>query len=135
MAFSYHHRVCAVGSEGQLRLMLSAMQRNAGMEDEDEDTGYMPSLQQMIDSLHDLARDQGGLENGFLYETICRTPFGSADNCSASMTVREFMPGLWTACFDYRSADALQPEDWLSLQRRSEGLLICAQYACDDFLR
>ena len=135
MAYTYHHRVCAVGTEGQLRLMLSAMQRNAGIDSEDEDTGYIPGITDLLESLYTLARDQGGLENGFLYEMLCRTPFGSAEVSTASLTVREFLPGLWTACFDYHSDSALQPEDWLMLQRRCEGLLFCAQYACSDILR
>ena len=62
-----------------------------------------------MDALHRLANEEGGLVDGFLYATICRTPFGSADISSSVMTVREYVPGLWTVLFDYHSGAALQP--------------------------
>ena len=45
---NYHHRVCAVGNEAQLRLMLNTMLRNAALvEDEDEEEAAVaqPRLQ------------------------------------------------------------------------------------------
>lgn len=131
----YRHRVCAVGTAQQMKAMLTAMLRNAAMHDDDEDTAIQPSMQEELDALHQLAVEEGGPVNGFLYGVLCRTPFGWADTATATMDVREYIPGLWTATFDYRSAEAFQPEDWLSLQKQSDGILICAQYACTDIAR
>lgn len=135
----YHIRVCAVGSEKQLSLMLHAMLRNAGMEDEEDEVPEegvrVPTVQELLTQLQELAASQGAPTDGFLYETICLTPFGAAEMSTATLHLKQHDGGAMTALFDFRSSCAFQPEDFLQLQRRCDGLLFCAQYADADFAR
>jgi len=137
MAARYHIRVCAAGTKRQIDLVLLEMMRNAALyEDHDDcETPRMPSTREMTEAIHDLARHEGGDPEGFLYEMLVRSPFGSADQETSRMLVKETQYGAWTICFDYHSANPFQAEDWQKLQRAADGVIICAQYAGHELAR
>ena len=85
------------------------MLRNASLDYEDEDTTVPTSMEEQLDALRELAASQGTPGEGFLYETICRTPFGSADKETATLQLQQPAPGIFTALFDYHSSDPFQP--------------------------
>ena len=133
---NYHIRVCAVGSKDEIGDLLRCMLRSCGELNEDPD-GLEPPLSQteLLRRISELTDHDSGNREGFLYEMVAPEPFGSADGGSSLFNVREEPCGEWSACFDYHSRDAFQPDDWLRLHERCGRLQLAAQYACDDFSR
>ncbi len=134
MAEMHRARVCAVGSEADMTRLLRVMMENAGeLEETEELLAPRLSREEMEATLHRLAKDEGGMEDGFLYGTLSRVPFGSAEIKTTRMTIREEACGLWTACFAYDSFDPFQVEDWMQLHLRCGRVLMVAQYASYRF--
>lgn len=131
MPETHHIRVCCVGSENDMTHLLHVMLDNAGMLDDSEDT---PSTRESYEAqVHELAKSEGGCEDGFLYECITKSAFGTAMTDTTMLTIRRESCGLWTACFDYESIDNFQVEDWLRLHQRCNRMLMAAQYASYSF--
>ena len=113
-----------------MRLLCQSMLRNASC-----DGDLSGSAAALAETVRRFAAEEAGPDCGFLYEMVTRRAYGSAEEDTCRLTVRQEPCGLWVALFAYGSAAPFQPEDWLRLHSQSGRPLMLALRASDDFDR
>lgn len=132
MAEMHRARACMVGSEEDMYALCRAMLRAYGEWEEDEEAPPM-KLNELVDRIHQIASQESGEENGFLYEMVRPSPNGSAEAHTTRFTVSQQPSSLWTAVFAWDSQHSFQAEDWLHLHRRSGRVPMLVVYASHNF--
>lgn len=132
MANLYKSRVCAVGSEQDIRHVLIHMLDNCGYLPDEDELPHL-SLSDLLEMVQMRAREDGDPGDTFLYEMIAEMRFGSAIPGTCHMKVQPHDCGLWTACFSYDSPSPFQQHEWLSLHNHASRILLVAQKASSDF--
>lgn len=133
MSNLYRTRVCAIGSEEDIRVLLIRMLENFGVYEEPEDRS--PYTRAELEAwVRREAGENGGPGDTFLYEMIAPLCYGDAEPGTCRLTVQEHASGRWTACFAYDSQHSFQPHEWLDLHNHAGRMLMTALRASDDFL-
>ncbi len=133
MATLYRARVCAVGSERDMKNLLTRMLDNCGYLEADEELRPERSVEELVRLVQQRSREDGGEGDTFLFEMIAGNGYGDAIPCTLRLEVAETLPGLWTAVFSYDSEHSFQPEDWMILHLTLGRVLLVAQRASRDF--
>lgn len=126
-----HSRVCAVGSEEDMRVICRALLRNRGWLPEEEEVPL--TLEQLISLVHRHGRKEGGADCEFFYDMVAPHPYGAALASVCRFEVKKQPCGVWTACFAYGGDTSFQPEDWLALHQECGCVPMLAMYADWDF--
>lgn len=132
MAELHRARACMVGGEDDMYAVLRAMLRACGEWNDDEEAPPM-KMEDMLRAIRRVSKLENGDEDGFVYEMVCPAPYGSAEGSTTRFEVTQHPCGLWTALFCWDSYQPFQPEDWLSLHRRSGRVPVVALYASHAF--
>lgn len=131
MATCYRARVCAVGTEMDIRRLLAVMLDNYGSLEPSDDRP-LPAAASLAGEISRIAGEDGGEGDTFLYEMVAFNRYGEAIPATCRLWVRPAGETLWTALFDYQSEDAFQIHDWLELHNRSGRIPMMALRAAED---
>lgn len=124
-------RVCAIGSEEDMRVICRALLRNRGWLPEE---GEAPlTLEQLTALVHRHSRKEGGAECTFFYDMVAPHPYGAALASACQFEVSRHPAGVWTALFTYGGDTSFQPEDWLHFHQQCGNVPMAAMYADWDF--
>lgn len=126
-------RVCAFGSEAEMKLLCRALLENRGWLPETEMDAPEMSLQELTELVKHHARREGGEACTFFYDMVAEHPYGAALAAESRLEMEKHPGGVWTACFSYGGDTPFQPEDWQQLHRQCRGLPMLAMYADWDF--
>lgn len=142
-------RVCAFGSEAEMKTLCRALLENRGWLPESEQVesgqaeasllpGQQPdepelTLAQLVELVQHHSRKEGGEACTFFYDMVGEHPYGAALAVVCRFEVTKHPSGLWLACFSYGGDTPFQPEDWQRLHRQCKGLPMLAMYADWDF--
>ncbi len=132
MAMLHRARVCAIGSEADIRRLFTQMLDNYGYWDPDEERPRH-SLQELLALVEQVSAEDGGAGDTFLYGMISVSPYGDAIPTTCRLTLQQGPGGLWLAVFAYDSDHRFQSHDWRDLHRRCGNVLMLAQRASEDF--
>lgn len=128
----YRNRLCLVGSQQDIYRLFCVMLDNSGYLDMPEDAPPA-SFESLLGQILEHTREDGDVNDTFLYTMVSRHRFGTAEEGTCRMQVVHHPCGLYTACFTYDSVNALQTHEWLDLHNRCGQPLIVAQRAAQDF--
>ena len=131
MSTNYRARVCAVGTEADIRRLLAVLLDNYGALESDDDRP-LPAASSLADEIRRIAAADGGEGDTFLYEMVAYKRYGEALPSTCRLSVRPAGQHLWTALFCYQSEYAFQVHDWLELHKRSGRVPMLALRAADD---
>ncbi len=126
-------RVCAVGSEQDMKRLLTQLLDNCAYLDPDTELRPDWSVAELLQQIRKRCAEDGGEGDTFLYEMVSDSAFGDALPCSLRLDVAPAQAGLWTALFTYDSEHRFQAHEWLDLHRRCGRILMVAQRASQDF--
>ena len=131
MAMRHCARVCAVGTEADMRLMCQVMLDNIDYWEEPVDRPPY-TLKELQEQLHHAVRENGPETDGFLYEMISPKRYGSAETGTLRLRIDQDGCGLWYACFAYESTSPFQTRERMDLHKRCDRLLMVALRASED---
>ncbi len=126
-------RVCAVGSEEDMRILCQTLLKNRGWLPDPAEDAQPQTLETLLALIKGHAVKEGGEDCGFYYGMVAERPYGAALASACQMEVRRHPSGVWTACFSYGGDTPFQPEDWLRLHRQCRCVPMLALYADWDF--
>ena len=131
MAMRHCARVCAVGTEADMRLMCQVMLDNIDYWEEPVDRPPY-TLKELQEQLHHAVCENGPETDGFLYEMISPKRYGSAETGTLRLRIDQDGCGLWYACFAYESVTPFQTREWIDLHKRCSHMLMVALRASED---
>ena len=132
MANLHRARVCMVGSEQDMETLCRVLLSNY-CEATDEEEILPQGVPELQERIRAIARRDGAEFDTFLYHMISDVRFGSAEQGTLRLEIRQQPCGLWTACFAYDSQSPFQVHEWLNLHKQCGRILTVIQRASWDF--